>query len=631
MNTSEDNKKLARDLVKKASSILKPLVNEPLNPDGSIRRQLIEGLGCIEEYLRIANSLTDDFDASFISMNVMNLSSLLRNVGNAEFQYAINRLAEWNTIGYEECNNALALILINELRKDRAERRLDWADREYVDIITGCNSRFTSSLSKLLHNPAVREYYIKKANEGDIHYAFDLGTYYYEAEEYSAAFNALKDFEDSVTAQYLGLMYYYGRGTEPNHELARKYLENCNEIYSPKWYEVVWILGDLYAQYDSKRKQYDLYLPLLECPYRYDDDPFLKKILRQCMIYRRGTMTQDWMTLGVEIKSDNLDCEFSLELAPYCHLIVDWGDGTCDKYGDLDKPDTITCLHTYSQPGTYTISIESFWEKIIEGFDFSRYQRQLHSIYLGDCPGLRRLSIVGQCLTSLDLTPGGYRKDFLTGVICRDNALTKLDLRHCPNITHLDCSCNSIVCLKFPKHSALSVVSLPDSVVNRSEIDGQLLLNRGCYCSQMNYDDLTVIDKRLEHYFRCTNWDKVRKYIRKNEQYYYDHQLAECELTFSKLKELSKDVNHNPYEDKGGFLAVHGSYVSDDSILHHEEFFIAEEAWTTCLATKVRDPRRHDPWMGFSPTLPEYFVGSCLVNMIKSWRELKNNQTCTAK
>lgn len=623
MNTSEDNKKNAWNLVNKASGILKPLKNETLNSDGSIRLRLIEGLDCIEEYLRIADSNKEAFDSSLISHNVMSLASFLRNVSSVEFQYAIDRLTTWKNIGYEDCNNALAMILKCELIKEKSDRRLDWSDREYVEIITECKATFGSSLSRLLYNPAVREYYITKANEGDIHYAFDLGTYYYEAEEYSAAFNVLKNLEDSVTAQYLGLMYYYGHGTVPNPELARKYLEIFNDRYWPKDEEVVWALGDLYAHCENKRKQYDLYLPLIENPYRNDDDPFLKKMLRQCMLYRRGVMTQDWMILGVEIKSENLACEFSLELAPFCHLIVDWGDGTCNKYGDLDKTDTVTCQHTYSHPGTYSINIESLWDKIIEGVDFSRYQRQLHFIYLGDCPGLRKLSIVGQCLTNLDLTPGGYRKYFLTGVICRDNALTKLDLRHCPNITHLDCSSNPIMSIKLPKHSALSVVSMPDYVVNRSGIDELLRLNKGKYYNQMNYDELTAIDIRLEHYFRCTNWDKVKKYIRKNEQDCYDHQLAECELTFSKLKELSKDVNRNPYEDKGGFLAVHGSYVSDDSILHHEEFFISEETWTTCLATKVRDPRRHDPWMGFPPTPPEYFVVSCLVNMIKSWRELK--------
>ena len=623
MNTSEDNEKRARDLVKRASGILRPLREEIWKSDGSIRPQLIEGLDCIEGYLRIANSLTDKFDTSFISMNVMNLTFFLSNVSKEEFQYSIDRLTEWKNVGYENCNNALAQILICELGKDIAEHRLDWTDREFVDIIVGCSATIGCGLSKLLHNPTVREYYIKKASEGDFRHAFTLGTYYYESEEYESAFNILKDLKDDHTAKYLGLMYYYGHGTKQNHELAREYLARYYDIYCCVEPEVHWALGDLYGRYESRIKQFNLYIKYLESPYIDDNDPFIKKMLRQCMLYRRKTMTQDRMILEVEIKSENLACEFSFELAPYCHLLVDWGDGTCDKYGDMDKTGQITCRHTYSQPGTYTISIESLWDKVIEGFDFSRYQRQLHSIYLGDCPGLRKLSIIGQCLTNLDLTPGDYRKDFLTGVICRDNALTKLDLRHCPNITHLDCLFNPIMSIKHPKHSALSVVSMPDSVVNRSGIDELLRLNRGNYCCQINYDDLIATDMRLEHYFRCTNWDNVRKYTYKNEQDCYDHQLAECELTFSKLKELSKEVNHNPYEDKGGFLAVHGSYVSDDSILHHEEFFITEETWTTCLATKVRDPRRHDPWMGFPPTPPEYFVASCLVNMIKNWRELK--------
>ena len=128
---------------------------------------------------------------------------------------------------------------------------------------------------------------------------------------------------------------------------------------------------------------------------------------------------------------------------------------------------------------------------------------------------------------------------------------------------------------------------------------------------------------RLEFYFRQADWNKARRYIRKHQPDYYDHQLAECESAFQKLKELSQEVNPNPYEDKGGFLAVHDSYVSDNTILHQEEFFIQAEAWTTCLSTKVRDIRHREPWMGFPPTPPEYYVVSCLLNMIRSWREIK--------
>ena len=148
-------------------------------------------------------------------------------------------------------------------------------------------------------------------------------------------------------------------------------------------------------------------------------------------------------------------------------------------------------------------------------------------------------------------------------------------------------------------------------------------MNQGCYCNQIEYNDLSGADMRLEFYFRQTDWEKVRRYIRKHQPDCYDHQLAECESAFRKLKELSQEVNPNPYEDKGGFLALHDSYVSDDTILHQEEFFIVTESWSTCLATKVRDTHRREPWMGFPPIPPEYYVANCLVNMIDNQQEIK--------
>ena len=334
------------------------------------------------------------------------------------------------------------------------------------------------------------------------------------------------------------------------------------------------------------------------------------------------------MILGIDIKHDNLACEFSLELAPYCQVVVDWGDGTCDSYEDLDKTGTVICHHKYTHPGSYSVRIESLWKCVVEGLDFNRNKRQMHSIYLGDCQGLKRLSIIGQCLTSLDLTAGKYQKRFLKGVICRDNMLKNLDLRHCPHITYLDCSSNPIAAIKLPKYSSLSVVAIPETFINKSEFDELLKMNRGNICCQIDYKDISRVDMRLEYYFRQTNWEKVRRYIHKHDPDCYDHQLAECELAFEKLKELSQEPNHNPYEDKGGFLAVHDSYVSDDTILHQEEFFIEAESWSTCLATKVRDTRRLEPWMGFPPTPPEYYVANCLVNMIRSWREIKKS-SCT--
>lgn len=154
MNTYDNCKKRARELEKRASGILKPLVDEPLCPNGSIRPQLIDGLDSIEEYLRIEYSRKDELEFSDISMNVMSLSYFLRNVSKSEFQYAINRLTEWKNAGFGECNNALGMILTSEFRKDTAERRLHLTDHEYVDLITGCNANRDYGLSNMLFNQA---------------------------------------------------------------------------------------------------------------------------------------------------------------------------------------------------------------------------------------------------------------------------------------------------------------------------------------------------------------------------------------------------------------------------------------------------------------------------------------------
>ncbi|MCM1505241.1 MAG: hypothetical protein NC127_08600 [Muribaculum sp.] len=576
----------------------------------------------LEEALQLATeNRGNDF---FASINVMNLPFLLSNTNKREFKYVVDRMTGWFESGYENSNNGLARILTTELSKDIKNRRLDLSDHELVNLILNCKATAGSSLSNLLHIPAVREAYIEKSSEGERRYTFALGTYYYDSEEYAAAFNTLKTLKDDHTMKYLGLMYYYGKGTEPNRELATEYLERYHESIWCVEPEVIWALGDLYSHNDGVQKQFDLYITELKNPYVDYDNLFIKRMLKRCMTLQRHDIVKDNMSMTIEVESEDLVCEFSLDIAPYCHLTINWGDKTCDTSGNIEKNGTVTCRHKYTTSGTYTIIIESLWEKVIEGFNFSRHKRKLHNINLDNCPGLKKLSIVGQCLTNLELTSRCCRKDYLTGIICRDNKITKLDLRGCPNITQLDCSKNEIKSLKLPENSALSRVSFPNTKVNKSKIDEILRLNRGYYCELMDYDGLSPVDMRLEYYFRCSTWDKVRKYIRKNEQDYYNHALSECELAFAKLKNLSRNVNINLYEEKGGFLAIHDSYVSDDTICHNEEFFIVEESWTTCLATKVRDTRRREPWMGFPPTSAEYFVANCLVNMIQNQQEMKN-------
>lgn len=393
MNTSKDQFKSAWDYSKKAMEILRQFKNETSKSDGSIRSHIIEGMDYLEVALQLVTENKDnDYFASF---NVMNLVALLGRANKLEFKYAVDRLTRWVELGYENCNNSLAQILTVELSKEIKDRRIDFSERELVDIIMSCKATMGSHLSNLLYIPAVREAYIKKATEGEWRYARSLGRYYYESKEYESAFKTLRSLEDDYTAKYIGLMYYYGRGCEQNPALAREYLERCYNTFCWVEPEVIWALGDLYGRFVSMQKQFDLYIKELEKGYFNYDDAFIKKMFEQCMTFQKRSMIMDCLSMTIEIRADNLECEFSLEIAPYCHFTVNWNDDSSGIYGNLDKNGKVTCRHTYLSPGTYCITIESQWNKVIEGFEFSRNKHQLYRIYLGDCPGLKKLSIVG--------------------------------------------------------------------------------------------------------------------------------------------------------------------------------------------------------------------------------------------
>ncbi len=629
-NTPKEQGECASDCSKRAMELLRQFRNEPPNTDGSIRALLIEGMDYLELALQWSTEHRDhDYFASF---NVMNLAALLCNASKSEFKYAVERLTKWFESGYENSNNGLAQILTVELSKELKNRRTDLSERELVETIMRCKATMGYPLSKLLYIPAVREMYIKKASEGVHRYAFSLGIYYYESEDYEAAFNSLKGLEDIQSAKYLGLMYYYGKGTEQNHELAKEYLERYHESVWCVEPEVIWALGDLYGRFAGGRQQFDLYIKELQKPYANHENPFIKKMLRRCVTDQCCITLRDRIQLTVKIEPENRVCEFSLELPPYCFATINWGDHPPERHkidgcDMLDRHEKVSFQHTYRKPGIYSVAIEAACHNSIEAFEFCRYKRQLLSVDFERCNGLKKVVIVGQLLQSLDLCTNSYsNKAYLYGLICRDNNISSLDLRHCPALSHLDCSFNPISELKMLRNNILNNICILSTHLDKRGLDDRLRLNRGDYCNSLSYDELRAIDLPLEQYFRLTNWDKVRKYLRINEPDYYDHRLAECEMTFTLLKELSKELNHNPYEDKEGALAVDGSYISDDSILHHEEFFITGEGWTTCLATKVRDIRRRQPWMGLTPTPPEYFVASALVNMIKDWRELKKSR-----
>lgn len=281
----------------------------------------------------------------------------------------------------------------------------------------------------------------------------------------------------------------------------------------------------------------------------------------------------------------------------------------------------MTFKHTYKHPGVYKIDFEVTCIHSIEAIEFCRYRKQLKSIELINGWGLKKLSIIGQCIKTLKLP----QSENLSGLICRDNNIDNLDLSQSPHLTHLDCSNNPVSVIKLHRNSSLTKVCIRNTMLDRGLLSNILSFNRGSFCNSLNYDSLESINMRLEYYFRCTTWDKTRKYLRTRLNHYYCHALTECEFAFYKLKEMARKNNRTPYQK--GFLELWDDYVTDESICRHEEFFLEKEPWTVSLATKVSDRYNKEPWIWCESTPPEYFAACCLVNMIRNDKEMKSAMT----
>lgn|GEM_PF-2700962 len=579
-----------------------------------VRTPMIDCMDCIEKIISCKHLLDDEF--GWLQLALRNLASTIISFANKkELDYLIRRFNEWIDKGYKGCDDFFAFMALYNLDKNR----LGLSEYECVKHILKCDKIPASHLYKLLHIPAMRDAFYAKAQEGNAGYTLQLARYLYEQEEYAEAFQLFKNRHDIETSKYLGLMYYYGKGVKQNYYLAKKYLETyLNDSVVET--EVIYALGNIYAATVSIKKACEIY----QTAFEYADDTkniYLNKIRKEYVDIRCMSSLPDIIDMTIMIDSSNLRCEFSIELPPYCFASINWGDRLpgkqrIDRCHPMPEHRKVTFRHKYKHSGVYEINIEALCSRSIEAFEFSRYRHQLLSVDFERCRGLKKVSIVGQSIKSLDFSNNKY----LTGVICRENSISTLDIGHSSQLIHLDCSYNPLVKLMLYKTSALSKICIQNTQLETIDIDEIITLNNGSFCNPMNYDNLVDADMPLEYYFRCTTWHKVKKYIKDYLTYYYWHNLSECKMAFDKLKNLSNNPNHTPYKE--GCLMVHGEYVSDDSILCHEEFFIQEETWMICLATKVRDARCWEPWMERGLTPPEYFVGSCLVNMINNKSEM---------
>lgn len=590
---------------------------EDITDNHIIRQDLTDSLFHLEKAL---TSFNDDDIHWFMIRNELPYY-IYHHLNKAETEYTVNLLKEWFKAGYKPITECIVTLATKDLStNDESKRLLRLDDKTLVNLISEHCEKSFLYLKRHLKNTVVRKHYFKKANEGDIDYAFHLADYLYQVRRYEKAFRYLTEIDTPrykhESYKYLGLMYFYGHGIARDYDLAQYYLENSDIHCS----EIIYALGEIYIHKGVYDKAVGLYQPFLIDPYSEKrDNRFYLNIMKRFIEIRSTFGIGDWIAMTVKIGRNNRKCEFAIELPAFCHVLISWGGrhSRVNIYQSGLNGSRMTFSHIYINPGEYVIDLQVACPNSIESIDFSKYKGQLKHLTFHRCRGLKKLSIPGQSLSSLDLPPSGY----LYGIICRGNNIESLDLGRYPRVTHLDCSYNPIIRLKLHNNSPLTKACLRSTRLDKETVAKILRSNRGSFCNRLHYASLTRIDMRLEYYFRCTPWDKVRKYLRHKIPYYYYHTLSECELAFHKLRKMARKNNRTPY--KKGFLEMLEEYVSDDTIVGHEEFFLEKEPWAVSLATRVRDRYHKEPWIKYEPTPCEYYVACCLVNMIHNDSEME--------
>ena len=598
-----------------------------LNKEDEIRPELKDALEIMEQMFPLMeNDLSNicPYSSSFSNLPII----AYRAMSSLEIKFVLKKINGWIESGFKEAKRQLVTLALLDLKDaNRKNKKLTLNDEELVSIVVKRDPNYIERLSQYLYNDAVREFFLLKCKEQyhNEKCAYYLGKYYYEQKEYSDSFNFLKNIGGEnfykEKCYYLGLMYYNGKGVKKNWSTAKHFLEEVVEGAYSFDDVTVCALGKIYEQTVSIKKALELYDKVLRNAY-YNEKTRFPNLIKRYMDLKEMTTLPDSITIRVNISSKNLNCEFSIELPPHSHALVNWGENKNKLSGALSNNENkiITFRHRYHKPGIYRINIETVCGRTLEGLEFSRYKNQLVSIKFERTPGIQKISIINQRLKSLKLP----KSKFLNGLVCRNNRIEKLDLSTHGQLTRLDCSLNPLIELRLAPIIAMTDICLRRTKLSPNDFIEILKLNGRGVVNSISYNDLGSADMPLEYYFKLTNWRKVKGYLIKDHSFDYyraEFNYKELESVFNHLKQLSNNGNQTPY--KKGYLDVYDSFVCDNTIIGAEEFFITEKDWEICMATKVRNYKLCEPWLGIDPPQPEYFVANCMINMINNKSELK--------
>jgi Leucine-rich repeat (LRR) protein len=157
-------------------------------------------------------------------------------------------------------------------------------------------------------------------------------------------------------------------------------------------------------------------------------------------------------------------------------ITVDWGDGTTERYNNLDNKKSVS--HNYTGKAEHTVLIRA------KGLSsFRSDERYLTALDVSGCTALTTLYCGGNLLSTLDVS----KNTALTYLSCSGNQLSALDVSKNTALTTLYCTGNPLSTLDVSKNTALTVLDCSNNQLSTLDVSKNTALSAlGCDNNQLS-------------------------------------------------------------------------------------------------------------------------------------------------
>ena len=151
------------------------------------------------------------------------------------------------------------------------------------------------------------------------------------------------------------------------------------------------------------------------------------------------------------------DRQISIAATPNTNLTIDWGDQTSNTYIEPDNGRVVNYTKTYSQTGSYTVTVTSTGDII------SLYCSGLNttSMDLSNCKALKEIYCSGNLFTSIDLSGCQALETF----DCPYSLLSKLDVSKNKSLKILDCMFSKLTSIDLGDITNVQYIYLTNNAI----------------------------------------------------------------------------------------------------------------------------------------------------------------------